>query len=146
MVRRCLDLCQANFSTEWKVAPATSCGWERANTRVTKSKKEATEDTRLRDLLLFPCSLPVGLSNGTQGRANSLNASRSTRRAGRDWGKAAKETVLFPIRTCREVDRVAGASGSTIANGEGPQPVDQDLLSFRINHRSCELAAGSEGV
>src|SRR5262245_5073395 len=69
-----------------------------------------------------------------------LNA-RSTAWCSRcDRGEAAEDAVLLSVRTSREVDRVGGTAGASVADVKGPQPVDQDRLSLGVDDLAEELA------
>src|SRR5262249_29869533 len=77
----------------------------------------------------------------------SLDARCSARRSRCDWGEAAEEAVLLAVRIGGEVDRAGFTAGASVADLQGPQPVDQDPLSLGIDDLADELArVGIKGV
>ncbi len=76
-----------------------------------------------------------------------LNARRSTWRTKCYWSEAAEEAVLFTVRTGSEVDRVRLTADGSVADPQGPKPVNQDLLPLGIDDDAEERAgAGIESV
>src|SRR5262249_36593181 len=81
------------------------------------------------------CIRPV-----TRGDRRESSTGYPAGRSQLDTSQAAKQAVLFTVRTSGEVDDPGFAARPAVACGQAPQPVDEDVLTERIRDAAQEPA------